>query len=146
MYLFQDDLLIKNNLPNKNLNVEISVLEDVQVLLLHAEEILDSHKDLINNMMKACKINASNFQVLNCANTFYNLNSLLSKENNLNTIILFGIETYSLGFNIKIPYNLPYKFSNKYWIKTHALSELNDSNALKNQLWTGAFKPHFVDK
>lgn len=146
MYLFQDDFLLKNQLPKKDAHLSIPSLEKIQVLLLYTEEMNDNYKELINNMMKACKIEEASYYALQCDNTPFNISKLLAHASNLNTIILFGVDCNTLGLNITLIKNLPQEFAQKFWIKTHSLSELNNNNALKNQLWTGAFKPHFLDK
>ncbi len=60
-------------------------------------------------------------------------------------ILLFGVLPSQLGIASLFVINAPNNFDNRIWLPTHLLSAIEQTTALKSQLWNGGMKPIFKD-
>jgi hypothetical protein len=61
-------------------------------------------------------------------------------------VFLIGVMPSQLGISALFEAHVPNNFNDRVWLPTLSISELEQQQAVKKQLWVNGMKPIFVDK
>lgn len=143
MHLYSEDILLKKTsfLPDNTLS-ENTINQ--RVLIIHNEKLDEKIIIMIHNMMKACGLLEKDYHLISLLEHPISWKKLCGWIDHTQEIIIFDeIETI-LSLNITFKHNLPTRFDDKVWIKTHSLKEINEQQEQKANFWNHALKPYFI--
>jgi hypothetical protein len=140
-----NNVLFSNNklIENKN-NIEKNISEGLltfRTLVLIAP--LNNETEELNQLAKilsACKLQQEDYKISPLTNEW----SFYRNHQSIKEVLLFGITETDLNICIQMTENQIIKFDSRVWIKTSSISEMINSQQIKNNLWQNALKPHFV--
>jgi hypothetical protein len=106
----------------------------------------DANSAQLQKMMDVCKLQAEQYNVLPLQDgeqiAWHQLRDALQPK----FVFLIGITPDRLGISALFRINEPNHFNGCLWLPTLSLTELNQHDPLKKQLWEEGMKPLFVEK
>ncbi len=110
-------------------------VDTVVVSLTEGKELPSQQLDFLNNIMKACKLEQSDYAII--ANTQHgspDYNSIFSQFKQ-KQLILFGIDPAAIGLPINFPHFQVQSFQQVRYLAAPKLDTIETDKALKMQLW-----------
>lgn len=137
--LFHNNKLIdnKNNIE-KNISEELLTIRTLVLIAPLKNEIEELSQ--LTKVLSACKLQQEDYKISLLTNAW----SYYRNQESIKEVLLFGITETDLNIGIQMNDNQIIKFDNRIWVKTSSISEMINSQQIKNNLWQNALKPHFV--
>lgn len=111
------------------------------LLIVRKEDWQGGPVDLVEKMMKACKLEHDQYDVFPCEGPVIRLKQVQGEK--LDTIISFGVQFDSEFFRLNKKTYTPFRFHRFKWLLADSLSELMKQEMLKARLWKEGLKPLF---
>lgn len=143
MYKFLGDTLVQKKHFENAKNIDLPI-EKQRVLVVYNEPLTDAISLMIENMMKACKLQEPDYLIVNIKKYPFQWKNIATQVELIKEVILFGDleDAMNLNFNFKI--NYPTMFDQRVWIKAHPLNEIYQNDKVKGAFWSQALQPYFT--
>jgi hypothetical protein len=137
--LFHNSKLIdnKNNIE-KNISEGLLTIRTLVLIAPLKNEIEELSQ--LAKILSACKLQQEEYKISLLTNAW----SFYRNQESIKEVLLFGITETDLNIGVQMNDNQIIKFDNRVWIKTSSISEMINSQHIKNNLWQNALKPHFI--
>lgn len=142
MPLYNDELLIRKTFTQKQ---EFPIIEK-DILIISNEKLNDNLRNMIINMMSACKIEAHRFTNIDLLEEKVEWKKLALKVKQVKTVFLFGHIEKELNLSVNFIGHQLNHFDQKHWIKTYPLHEIDSNKDKKMAFWEQVLQPYFLGK
>jgi len=110
-------------------------VDTVVVSLAEGKELPSQQLDFLNNVMKACKLEQSDYAIIsNKQNDLPDYKAIFNQFNQ-KQLILFGIDPSAIGLPINFPHFQVQSFQQVRYLAAPKLEIIETDKALKMQLW-----------
>jgi len=128
----------KNNIE-KNISEELLTFRTLVITAPFRNEAEEMGQ--LVKILSACRLQPTDYGIVPGGQHEW---SYYRSQENIQEVLLFGVTENMMNIGISLPENQPVSFDGKIWIKTAAVSEIINSQQIKNNLWQNALKPHFA--
>ena len=110
-------------------------VDTIVVSLAEGKELPSQQLDFLNNIMKACRLEQSDYAIIaNSQNGSPDYNAIYSQFKQ-KQLILFGIDPAAIGLPINFPHFQVQSFQQVRYLAAPRLDTIETDKALKMQLW-----------
>ncbi|MBS1772186.1 MAG: DNA polymerase III subunit psi [Bacteroidetes bacterium] len=130
-----------NELPDS-----VKANDGVNTLIISAHFEDGSTEDIqLQKILQACKLNKEQYQIIRFAKDQRLAWHKLKEAFHPKHVLLFGVMPAQLGIMATLYIYYPNSFDGCIWIPSLSLTEMEQQQEAKKQLWQNALKPVFAD-
>lgn len=111
------------------------------ILFVRKEDWNSTTQELVDKMMKACKLQIGDYDVIPCEEPQISLKNIQGEA--LHTLLSFGVQFDQDFFRLNRKRYAPFRFHRYKWLLADGLADIVAQENLKSTLWNGGLKPLF---